>query len=103
MTQAQAARTSLTEVRLLVEGRNRENQEQLEIARWLAWRELKLSPNIKPASKPASARAWFAFPWEEPLPEVRPEDCHVSAGVQKRLEEIVADFYARRAAASQSS
>lgn len=35
------------------------------LARWLAWQNVLLSPNIKPAHKPKTATAYCRFPWEE--------------------------------------
>lgn len=102
MTQAQAARTSLTELRHLIAGHDRELQERWEIARWMRWHALQLSPDIRPFNKPHTPKAMMRFPWEEPDAEIRPEDCHVDADKALALEQIVEDFYKRRRAAQTS-
>ena len=78
MTAVQAARTSLPEVRHLVEAANRATQERWEIARWMRWHALQLSPDVKPYNKPKSPKAMMPFPWDEPEPEVTVEDCYAS-------------------------
>lgn len=96
LTQVQAAQTSMTELRHLVEEANKQTQERWEIARWERWHALQLSPDIKPFNKPATPKAMMRFPWEEPDVEITKEDCHISPEAEQALNDIVADFYARR-------
>lgn len=35
------------------------------MARWIAWQNMLLSPNIKPVNKPRTPTAFCRFPWEE--------------------------------------
>ena len=37
------------------------------MARWMAWQNMMLSPNIKPVNKPKTPIAFCRFPWEEPV------------------------------------
>ena len=97
MSQAQAARTSLAEIRHLVEGHNRGVQEMWEIARWMRWHAVQLSPDIKPFNKPHSPRLMMRFPWEEPEQEITPQDCHVTEEEARVLEAIMEDLKRRKA------
>lgn len=102
MTQVQAARTSVVELKALIQGKNREQQELWEIARWMRWHDLMGNPYVKPGGKPASPRAMLRFPWEEPEREITREDCHVSAKQQAILNSIFED-YDRRTKHGQTS
>lgn len=85
MSQVQAARTSMTELRHLVEEANKQTQERWEIARWMRWHALQLSPDVKPYNKPATPKAMMLFPWEEPDVEITPADCYASEAELKAL------------------
>ena len=93
MDQAQAARTSFIELRHLVEAKNREIQERWELARWMCWHAMMLSPDIKPYNKKKTPHAFFPFPWEEPEKETTPEVCHISEETEAALNDIVKDYY----------
>ena len=53
----------------LREGKERELQEQYEVARWICFNMMKLSPNIKDINKPQTLRSYALFPWERPTEE----------------------------------
>lgn len=103
MTQAQAARTSLAELRHRIDAHNRELQEQWEIARWMRWHAVQLSPDIHSYNKPRTPLAMMRFPWEKPEVEMKPQACRVTEDEAVGLEQIVADFYKRRQEAEQTS
>ena len=103
MSQAQAARTSLAELRHLIEGHNRQVQEWWEIARWMRWHAVQLSPDIKSYNKPRSPKLMMRFPWEEPELDIKPEECHVTEDEARGLEAIMNDFIKRREEAGQTS
>ena len=65
MTEEQAARTSFREYILRRDGHERGLRQQWTIARWMAWRDVLLSPNIKAIDKPKSPQDFLRFPWEE--------------------------------------
>ena len=44
----------------------------------MRWHAVQLSPDIKPANKPATPKAMMRFPWEEPDKGVTREDCHIT-------------------------
>lgn len=90
MSQAQAARTSLAELRHLIAAKNREVQERWEIARWVCWHQHLLSPNIKPYDKKSTAKAFFPFPWDEPEKEITAQDCYITDDQLKALRGIFA-------------
>lgn len=77
MTQVQAARTSALEINHLIAGKNREQQELWEIARWVRWHDVMYNPHVKPGSRPATPTAMVRFPWEAPARQITPEDCHI--------------------------
>jgi hypothetical protein len=77
MSQVQAARTSAIEIQHLIEGKNREQQELWEVARWVRWHDLMCNPYVKPGSRPATPKLMAPFPWEKPEREITPEECHI--------------------------
>ena len=92
MTQAQAARTSAIEIQHLVEGKNREQQELWEVARWMRWHDVMYNPYVKAGNRPATPKAMVRFPWERPDREVRREDCHVTEEEARELTRIFAEL-----------
>lgn len=71
-----------------MKGAERKFQEKWEIARWLAWHELLLSPNIKPANKPHTAQAFHCFPWEQPTDDELKEKARNYSVSQEEIEEL---------------
>ena len=68
-TEREAALTGYHEYLRLREGKERELQEQYEVARWICYNMMCLSPNIKPYNKPKTLTAYARFPWERPTVE----------------------------------
>lgn len=58
--------TSWHEYQLRLKGYEQKIQERWIFARWAAWQNVLLSPNIKPAHKPKTPQAFCRFPWEQP-------------------------------------
>lgn len=48
-----------------MKGKEEEIHEHWTLVRWLAWQEMLLSPNIKPAHKPKTPQSFCRFPWEQ--------------------------------------
>ena len=69
MTELQAARTGMYEYQIRLDGKNEEQQEKWNVARWIAWQGMLMSPYIKPHNKPNSPQAFCRFPWERPEKE----------------------------------
>lgn len=97
MTQIQAARTSALELQHLIEGKNREQQELWEIARWMRWHDVMYNPYVKDGKRPATPQVMHPFPWEKPAREITPEDCHISPEEVAALNKIFADIERRKA------
>lgn len=78
-----------------LDGKNEALKDAWTLGRWMRWTAMLLSPDIKAHNKPRSPRAWIPFAWE-PDESVKPADCHIDAGTERALNEIVKDFYSRR-------
>jgi len=63
-TQREAALTTFSEYRALMQGKAEQNRTAWEVARWRIWWEFQLSPNIKPEHKPREMTGICVFPWE---------------------------------------
>lgn len=55
--------TSLLEFEAVGMAQQEQSRERWEIARWLSFNQMSMSPFIK--QKPTSARAFCRFPWEK--------------------------------------
>ena len=97
-TEREAGLTSYREFRMLVKGKEAEEHERWELARWQAFNNLLLSPHIKAIKKPKSPKAWFRFPWERPdddeVEKIK-RNSKVTAAEVAELERIFADYHSR--------
>lgn len=97
-TEREAAGTTYREYRLLVEGKDAQERERYELARWLAYRIYAQNPYIKPP-KAGSVKAYFRFPWEEPTEEEATQaakDCKVSKEEAAILDRIFEEIEKKR-------
>ena len=99
-TEREAALTGYHEYVRLREGKERELQEQYEIARWVCFNMMTLSPNIKPFNKPKTVQAYARFPWERPTVEEAEEmkrKCGVSEEEAEALNKMFDEIHKRNA------
>lgn len=88
-SEKEAALTSMHEYRLLVEGHERKQRTQWEIARWQTWHEVLLSPNGCSGNKPKTPQALCRFPWEGEQPqETQPQNTRVTQEEADILNEM---------------
>lgn len=100
MTEDQAARTSWHEYELRRKGKDEEIHEHWSLIRWLAWQEMLLSPNIKPAHKPKTPLTFCRFPWEQPDQDELVEKAReykVTPEEEVALNKILQDWEAKHA------
>ena len=72
-------------------------QERWTVARWMAWQNVLLSPNIKPHNKPKTAQSFCRFPWEVPEADELAEKAkqfRVTAEEEAKLNKIMSDWEA---------
>ena len=98
MTRVQAARTSMTEYRMRVEGHEQEMRERYELARWEVWHHYNLSPWLKAGVRPKKPIDVIRFEWEEPAKKKRitRKQARVSEVETAALEALMKDFYNRK-------
>lgn len=99
-TERQAALTGYHEYVRLREGKERELQEQYEVARWICFNMMMLSPNIKDFNKPKTLRSYAPFPWEQMTAEEAEEakaKCGVSEEEAAELNRIFDEIHKRNA------
>lgn len=99
-TEREAALTGFHEYVRLREGKERELQERYEVARWVCYNMMQLSPNIKPYNKPKSVEAYARFPWERPTvdeAEAMKGKCGVSEAEAEILNKIFDEIHKRNA------
>lgn len=99
-TEREAALTGYHEYVRLREGKERELQEQYEVARWICFNIMQLNPNIKPYNKPKTLQAYARFPWERMTVEEAAEaqqKCGVSEEEAAVLNRIFDEIHKRRA------
>lgn len=98
MTRAQAARTSMTEYRIRVEGHEQDIHERYELARWEVWHQYNLSPWLKAGVRPKKPTDIIRFEWEGPVKKKRitRKQAIVSEEEAKALETLMKDFYNRK-------
>lgn len=65
MTTEQAGWTSWDEFILRKEGKEQEERQAWEIARWQMFLTMQMHPQIKKGHKPTTPQAWIPFPWEK--------------------------------------
>lgn len=98
-TEREAALTGYHEYVRLREGKERELQEQYEIARWVCFNIMALSPNIKPYNKPKTLQAYARFPWERMTVEEAEEakaKCGVTDEEAAKLNQIFDEIHKRK-------
>ncbi len=81
---------SAEEYNYLLIGYNEDMQERYNVARWISYNQMLLSPFIK--QKPSTLEQYAPFPWDKPR-TVRPSK--VSAEEEKELNRLLKDFLAR--------
>ncbi len=98
MTRAQAARTSMAEYRMRVEGHEQEMHERYELARWTVWHKYNLSPWLKVGARPKKPSDVFRFAWETPdkKKKITRKQARVSEAEAAALEALMKDFYNRK-------
>lgn len=99
-TEREAALTGYHEYVRLREGKERELQERYEIARWVCFNMMQLSPNIKAFNKPKTVQAYARFPWERPTVEEAEEmkkKCKVSEEEAEILNKMFDEIHKRNA------
>lgn len=64
MTTQQAGWTSWDEFILRKEGKEQEERQEWERARWMMYLAMQMHPNIKKHQKPTTPQGWIPFPWE---------------------------------------
>lgn len=92
MTEQQAALTSYPEYRIRLEAKMKREQEKWELARWILWQQMLMSPNIKPANKPKTAKGYCKFPWENESQEQimqKAQQCKITPEQEAELNEII--------------
>lgn len=97
MTELQAARTGMYEYQIRLDGKNEEQQEKWNVARWIAWQGMLMSPYIKAHQKPKTAQAFCRFPWERPDQEELAEKAkqyRVTPEEEAALNKILMDWEA---------
>ncbi len=67
----EAARLTIREVILLRKGKEREIQERWEIARWMAYMDMQMSPHFKPHTKAKRVQDFYPFAWEKENKQIR--------------------------------
>lgn len=87
---------SFQQLKQMREGRERDHRFSWEIARWRAWMEMMLSPNIKAERKATSPSSFVRFPWDAPEREVTAEDCHISEETEAWLNSVRKRYYENR-------
>jgi len=95
LSEHEAALTSWTEFTLRLKGHEKETQRKWELARWMAWQTMLLSPNIKPGNKPKTPHAFCPFPWEELDNEAlkkKADQCKVTEDEKNELNRIFAEI-----------
>lgn len=82
---------------MLQEGKAQENQERMEVARWVCFHIYAMNPYIK-GSRAQNPRAYVRFPWEEMTDEeidkIR-EKSHVTAEEQAELDRIFNEVFGK--------
>lgn len=92
MTEREAALTSYPEYLLRLNGKIEKDREKWELARWICWQQMLLSPNIKPGHKPNTAKGYCTFPWERETAEElkqKAAECRITPEQEAELNEII--------------
>lgn len=74
MTREQAGWTSYEEYTMRRKGKDEEQKERWEIARWQMFIEMQMHPYIKSHQKAKTPQSWIAFPWDKENERSIPED-----------------------------
>lgn len=97
-SEREAALTSFLEYSLRAKGLERELQEKMEVARWIAFQIYMQNPYIKPP-RAKSPQSYLRLPWEEPTEdevEQAATDCQVSDAEAAVLDRIFAELRKQR-------
>lgn len=95
MTQKQAACTSMGEYLQRVKGKELEQREAWELARWEVFNQYRLSPFIK--HPPHKVTDVVTFPWEKTTErKITRKAARVSNGEKAALAAIFDDFFKRK-------
>ena len=90
MTTEQAGWTSWDEFLLRKEGKEQEERQEWERARWMMFLTMQMHPNIKKGQKPKTPQGWIPFPWEKKdTVKKPPKRLHVT----KKEEAILRDIF----------
>ena len=81
---------SAEEYTYLLRGYNEKRQQQYEIARWMSYNSMMLSPFIK--HKPHSPQQYAPFPWDTPM-QIAPS--RVTPDEEIELNRLREDFLKR--------
>lgn len=77
---------------MLFDGKEKEDQERMELARWVVFNIYTQNPYIK-GVKAQSPRQYIRFPWERMTAEeanARQASCHVTPEQMAELDRIIA-------------
>ena len=99
-SEKEAALTTMKEYRLLLEGFDRKREVFWETARWMAFNDVMLSPNIKQFNKPRTLHQFHPFPWDAQERDVTAEDLKVTPEQEAAFNAIVKDLLAKHNNAS---
>lgn len=84
-TDLQARLTSMEEFQYLAKGKEEDNRIHWVTARWMAYRDILLSPNVPQYSKPTRVQDVVVFPWEAEEEEKRINEAAAQARVTPDL------------------
>ena len=88
MTLRQAAATSMHEYLVRLEGAQHKERERWELARWICWHQMRLSPNIPKHSTSSTPKAFCRFPWEAPSDEELKAKAEEYRITEEEIEEL---------------
>lgn len=94
-TEREAGLTTFREYTLLLEGKNKEAQERMELARWVCFNIYAMNPYIK-GLKARTPRQYIRLPWEELTAEeanAMQASCHVTPEEQAELDRIFKEVF----------
>lgn len=80
---------------MLLDGREHETRERMELARWICYNLYAMNPYIK-GQKASSPKSYIRFPWEQMTAEeanAMREKCHVTEWEQAELDRIFKEVF----------
>lgn len=91
----EAGLTTYREYQMLLEGKEQDHRDLMEVARWVCFNIYSMNPYIK-GTKARNPRSYIRFPWEEMSAEeverIRGR-CHVTAEEQAELDRIFNEVF----------